>query len=282
MRSRIASVLVIMLPLPCHATAQEAPERGWSWSAKLTSVWVSGNSESSTFGLGSTLRRQGDENDARFEAGAIRTDATVKTRRAVGTPSSFRIDEEEESRRTAEAYFARGRYDRSLGAGMVWFGGADWQRNTFAGIDSRTLFSSGVGRVWADREDFRLTTDLGGTYTFERHVVEEPGFDDSFAGVRASADLLRRLTATTVWESSLISDLNVEDTDDVRVDFTNGLPIAVSTRLSLKPSLQLVWYNRPALTEVELFTAGIATGEVVRVPLEKLDSFFTLALVVTM
>ena len=280
LRTGVSALLTAALP--CGLVAQEPPERGWSWSAQLTTVWVSGNSESSTFGLGSTLRRAAERNELKFEAGAIRTDAALKTRRAVGTAASFEIEEEEDNRKTAEAYFTRARYDRTIGSGLVWFGGADWQRNTFAGIDSRLLFASGVGRVWADQENFRLKTDLSATYTFEQHVVENPAAPNSFAGLRYSADLMRRLTSTTIWESSLISDLNVEDTEDVRLDFTNALPIAISTRLSLKPSLQLLWYNRPAFTNVELFTAGVPTGEEVQVPLEKLDTFFKLALVVSL
>lgn len=282
MRIWIYPVVALALMVPKSVLAQEEPERGWKWSANLTSVWATGNSESSTFGLGSLLRRLGEENELRFEAGAIRADAAVTTRRALGTPTSFRIEEEEDSRKTAEAYFLKSRYDRAIGRRMVWFAGADWQRNTFAGIDSRLLFASGVGRVWADAEDFRLKSDLSATYTFEEHVVDNPELKDSFAGVRYSADLMRRLTSTTTWESSLVSDLNVEDTDDLRVDFTNSLPVAISTRLSLKPSLQLLWYTQPALTEVELFTAGLPTGEAVQVPLEELDTFFTLALVVTL
>ena len=71
--------------------------------------------------------------------------------------------------------------------------------------------------------------------------------------------------------------------EDARADFTNAVSVAVSSRIALKPALQLVWRNQPALTEIELFTpAGAPTGTTVVEPLEKLDSFFTLALVVTL
>lgn len=282
MRSFGNVLLAWLLFAPLGAAAQEGPARGWIWSANLTAVWAAGNTESSTFGVGSNLRHVAGQGEAKLEAGAIRADAAVKTRRAVGTPTTFHVEEDEDNRKTAEAYFVRTRYDRQLGGSMVWFGGSDWHRNTFAGIDSRLLFASGVGRVWADRDDFRLKTDLSATYTFEQHVVEQPGLENSFAGLRYSAELMRRLTSTAVWESTLTSDLNVEDTDDLRLDVTTSLPVSISSRLSLKPSLQLVWYNRPAFTEVELFTAGVPTGAAVQVPLEKLDSFFTLALVVTL
>ncbi|MEX2284830.1 MAG: DUF481 domain-containing protein [Gemmatimonadota bacterium] len=265
------------------ATPPAAPTTDWSYSAKLTAVWVGGNSESSTFGLGSTLRRQGEHAELKFEAGGIRTESSLKTRAAVGSTTSYRVTETETVRKTAESYFARTRHDRKLGSGMVVFAGADWLRNIFSGIDSRTLVALGAGRQWADRDDFKLKTDLGFTYTFQEDVVENPFVKSKFPGVRFSADLQRALTSTTKWESTLISDLNIDETDDLRADFTNAVSVSISTRLALKPSLQLLWRNQPALTEIELFTeTGTSTGQKVNVPLEKMDSFFTLALVVTL
>jgi len=72
-------------------------------------------------------------------------------------------------------------------------------------------------------------------------------------------------------------------TDDVRADFTNSLSIAINSMFAFKPSLQLSWRNDPALTQIDLFAAnGAPTGEKVLVPLQKLDSFINLALVVTL
>ena len=267
---------------PAAGVAQ-TPELGWSYSAQLTAVWAGGNSESRTVGLGSTLRRLGENNEVKVEAGGVRSDASLKTRRAVGTAASFRIEEEEDERKTAELYFARGRYDRTIGNGFVVFSGVDWVRNTFAGIDSRFLLAAGAGRRWVQSDDFRFKTDLAATYSFQEDVVENPFVKSSFPGVRFSWDLMRTLTSTTKWESALISDLNLDETDDVRVDFNNAASVTVSDRVALKPGLQLLWRNQPSLTKLDLFTVtGAPTGQSVLEPLEKLDSFFTLALVVTL
>jgi putative salt-induced outer membrane protein YdiY len=283
MKKTLVFAIAIMPALLSAQDPAAPPLPKWTYSAKLTAVWVGGNSESSTFGLGSTLRRQGERNDLKFEVGGIRTESSLKDRTAVGTATSFQVTENETKRKTAESYFARARYDRKLASGIVLFGGADWLRNTFSGIDSRTLVAVGAGRQWADRDDFKFKTDLGLTYTFQEDVVENPFVKTKFPGVRFSADLQRALTATTRWESVLISDLNIDETDDVRVDFTNAVSVSISTHLALKPSLQLLWRNLPALTEMDLFTnSGQSTGSKVQVPLEKLDTFFTLALVITL
>lgn len=278
----VGYTLACGLLLASPAAAQTA-ELGWSYSAQLTVVWAGGNSESRTFGLGSTLRRLGQDSEVKFDAGGVRADASRKTRRAVGTATSYRVEEDEDSERTAETYHARGRYDRSVGDGFVVFSGIDWLRNTFAGIDSRLLLAAGAGKLWAQRDDFRFKTDLAGTYSFQDDVVENPFLKSSFPGIRFSSELMRVLTGTTKWESTLTSDLNLDETDDVRVDLNNAVSLAVNGRLAVKPALQLLWRNQPSLTEIDLVTAGGAsTGEKVRVPLEKLDSFFTLALVVTL
>ena len=281
----LTTALLPALAIPSAVCAQAAapPEPDWTYSAKLTAVWVGGNSESSTFGLGSTLRRTVGRIDLTFEAGAIRTDASRKTRRAVGTPTTYDIAEDKTREKTAESYFVRGRADRKMGDRFLLFVGADWLRNTFAGIESRTLLAAGGGVVWAKAEKFSFKTDLGATYTFQEDVVTNPFLKTNFPGVRFSADLTRVLTTTTKWESILISDLNLDETQDVRIDLVNALSLSISSRLGLKPSLQVQWRNQPALTKLDLFTtSGQATTQTVQVPLEKMDTFFTLALVVTL
>jgi hypothetical protein len=279
---RFLQLLLWTLSLPGLLLAQEQSDRGWKFSGQLTGVWTSGNAESSTFGLVATLRRVDEHGELKLESGGIRTDASRTTRRAIGTPDDFFIEENESRETTAENYFARLRYDRKLGEQLVVFAGADVLRNTFAGIDSRTLIATGAGHVWVDNENVRFKTNYGVTYTFQQDVVTNPFFKSNFPGTRLALDLRRKLTGTAAWESALVSDLNFSDTDDVRLDFTNAMPVSVSSTISLKPSLQLIWRNQPALREMDLFAPdGVATGEKVARPLEKLDSFFTLALVVT-
>jgi putative salt-induced outer membrane protein YdiY len=265
----------------CQVAAADSMR--WYYTAKLTAVWAAGNSESSTFGVGSTLRNLRQRSEMRFDFGALRTESGIRTRRAIGSSTSYRVEETTDREKTAETYFLRNRYDRRLSDRFVLFVGGDWLRNTFAGIDSRLLVAIGAGNVWAASDAFRFKTDYGLTYSFQQDVVENPFIKNNFPGVRFSWDLLWTLTGTTKFESVLIGDLNIDNTEDLRFDFTNGLPVSISSVVALKPSLQLLWRNEPALTEIDLFTsAGGSTGSKVLVPLEKLDSFFTMALVITL
>lgn len=282
---RVGATATVLIMVAAPGAAQEESDSagGWSYTGKVTAVWAAGNSESSTFGLGSTVGWAGARSELQFEAGAVRTDSGIRTRRAVGTPSSYHVEETTEREKTAENYRLRGRYDWNVSSGVVFFIGADWLRNTFAGIDSRMLIATGAGNVWVDRDDFRFKTDYGVTYTFQDDVVQDPFLSSNFPGVRFSWDLLRELTGTTHFESGLVIDANIDETNDFRVDFTNGLSVAVSNSIALSPSLQLLWRNDPSLTSIDLVSAtGLPTGETVLEPLQKLDSLFTMALVVTL
>ncbi len=272
----IAVSLGLVTPLP----AQDK-QLGTFFTAEFTAVWTAGNAESNTLGLATVLRNVWESAELKFEGGAVRSESSRKTRTAVGTTENFQIQEQTTTEKTAEAYYVRGRYDRQISERFFGFAGADWLRNTFAGIDSRILLAAGAGNSWVDSDRLRFKTDYSATYTFQEDVVENPFVKTKFPGVRFAYDLWAKLTGSTEFTSVLINDLNLDNTDDVRLDFTNAVTIAISSRLAFKPSLQLLWRNTPSLTEVSLVTTdGTPTSESVTVPLQKVDSFFKIALVV--
>ena len=281
-RSAVACCFLLMLHLGARAQDAGSPEdRDWSAAAELTGVWTAGNAESSTFGLNATVLRQWPQATLKLEGGGIRTETVRFTRHAVGIAGDFDVVEETDRQRTAESYYALARYDRELGSNLYVFGGLDWLRNTFAGISSRTVAAVGAGNLWINSDRTRLKTDAGLTYTIQEDVVENPGISSNFAGVRAGLDLWKFISSTTEFTSVVVADLNLDETDDVRVDWTSSLPVAISSRLALKPSLRLLWRNQPSLAELPLVRPdGSSTGQVVTAPLEKTDLLFTLALVV--
>jgi putative salt-induced outer membrane protein YdiY len=262
-------------------TASEERTVGWFYTAEVTGVWTAGNSESNTLGFASGLRRVWPRSQIKFSGGAIRTESGITTRFAEGSPDDFAIRKDTDREKTAESYYFRGRYDYQLSKRFYTFAGGDWLRNTFAGIDSRTLFATGAGNTWIEDDRTRFNTDYGLTYTFQEDVIANPFISTNFPGLRAAYDFWHQLTGSTEFQSTLTVDLNLDNTDDVRFDLLNELPIAISSKLAFKPSLQLLWRNQPSLTEIDLVDAGgIPTGAKVRVPLEELDSFFKAALVV--
>jgi putative salt-induced outer membrane protein YdiY len=265
-----------------HAQDDAEKDLGWSFTADLAAVWTGGNSESSTYGLDALLLHKWTKSEIGFQAGGTQTESSLKTRTAVGTSvDDFMLNVDKKTEKTAEMFYARARYDYNISKRFYLLGGVDWLRNTFSGIDSRTLVGLGAGNTWSDNEKVRFMTNYAFTYTFQSEVVQNPFTKNEFPGVRVGYNLWWKLTTSTEFLSWIAVDWNLDNTDDVRIDFTNALPVSISEKLELKPSLQLLWRNDPALTEVGLYAPdGTPTGDTVLVPLEELDTFFTLALVV--
>jgi len=276
----LLGLIAPVAPVSAQDESDDEALQRWVLEGELTSVLSRGNSENLALGLGATARRRWERDGLRFETGWVQVETGRITVRAVGTPDDFEVQRDVDREKTAESVSARGRYDRRLTERVFMYGGVDWLRNTFAGIDSRTLLALGGGNTWVDGDRTRFATDYALTYTFEEVVVENPFTDSDFAGVRLGYELWREVSDNTVFESGLIADLNLKETEDRRVDLDNSLTVDVNDAIALKPSLRFSWRNLPALRDVPLFTTGgDDTGTVVTAPLKKLDTLFRLALV---
>ena len=283
MKIRIAGAAALaLLLLPAQSRAQEDTGFIWENATELSYVSTSGNASSTTFGLTGTLEGSGGPHELRLEVGGVRASSDVTTRRAVGSAGDFDIVETVRSETTAESYFARGRYDRSFGAGFG-FAGAGWERNTFSGIENRYQVVGGLGRTFVDGDTGRFKADVGLTYTIQKDVDPAPGADDGFGGYRVSAEAMRALSETSRLQSELVLNNSFSESDDVRVDWTNSISVAVNSTLALKSSLQLLFDNVPALVSVPLeTTGGTPTGTTVLTPSDELDTVLTLTLVITL
>lgn len=288
--------LVALLALPallCAGTssaivAQEsevgdAPTNGWEFSGEFTSVLTQGNAEALTLGTGLQIRRRWERRAVRFELGSVRAQTTRVSRRAVGSTEAFTLEETRDTETTAEVYFARGRYDQRISDGFFAFGGVDWLRNTPTGIQSRFLVAGGAGNTWVERDDVSFSTSYAFTYTFQSDVVDNPFLKADFVGARAGWEFALEISDNANFESEMIADLNLDVTDDLRADLTNSLSVDINDSLALKPSLQVLWRNLPSLSEVPLFASdGTDLGATIATQLKRFDTFFRLAVVLTL
>jgi putative salt-induced outer membrane protein YdiY len=274
----VSAILLSTTALPAFAQDDER-ELGWAFTAELGSLWTGGNQETFTLAVDGTLQYTWPRSRFAFEGGGFSSESSLTTTTAVGTgQDDFQLDSETVTEKTAEAYYSRARYDYDISDKFYVFGGGDWMRNTFAGIDSRLLTSAGAGNLWVDNGKIRFSTDYAVTYTFEETVVTNSANNANFPGLRLAYDFNWQLTASTKFESGLTGDFNLDNTDDIRVNWYNGLPIDISSVLAFKPSLRLMWRNDPALQEVPLFDAGGSPTGTVFTPLQELDTFFNLSL----
>jgi hypothetical protein len=254
----------------------DPPPSPWSFEGEVSVVNAGGNQESKTLGTNAQLTYKKAKSEFVIRAGGLYQESAIKTRVASGDSSGFAVQETKVTEKTAEAYYGRARYDYNISERFLLFGGVDWLRNTFAGIDSRTLIAAGAGNTLADDDDTKLKTYYSFTYTFQSDIVENPFVKADFPGVRLGYDFWAQFNESVEFESKLIFDMNLDHSDDIRVEFVNALPIRVSSVLAFKPSILLLWRNEPSLTTVPL-SPGPGS---VNVPLEKLDTFSSVSLLV--
>lgn len=268
------------------ATLAEQSAGAWKDTAEFSYVVTSGNSESSTLGFKNTLSREWDASKVTFKAGGIRVETTTVADFAVGTPTSFVVPENKAT--TAENYFLNGRYDRKLSERFFWYTGLGWDRNRFAGIDSRWIGEAGVGNIWRDDDVVKFKTNYAATFTDQSDVFPTQGISDTFAGIRAAWEYWHKFGENTEYVNTLVVDENLDETDDYRADMVNSLSVAMNKRLALKISLQILYDNVPAFDNYPLVdTAGNpvidpGTGDQVHVAreLDEIDTIFTAAVVV--
>ncbi len=275
------SLLACGLLLPVAGAAQAEEEkrerRGWTGSAEVSAVMTSGNAESESFGMRTQWNRKWAASALTLEAAGLRAESTTTRRFGIGTPGDFRLVEVSTTELTAENYMIRARRDRSIGERVFWFLGAGWDRNTFAGIDSRYSGTAGAGHHWIDSESAHFTTTYGATYTREEDLV---GGSDSFAGLRLGYEYDRLVTATTRFGSALFADGNLDETSDYRLDLTNWVKVSMNDRLALKVSVQALYDNQPSRVQLPLVDEMDVSTGTATVPLDELDLLWTAALVV--
>ena len=71
--------------------------------------------------------------------------------------------------------------------------------------------------------------------------------------------MARSASATSLqntFTSNLIVDENIQDTDDLRFNWQNGLAVAMNQRLALKVGVGLAYDNQPQLVEVALLSVN--------------------------
>ncbi len=276
----MAAVLLASAVPPRAVPAQEAGDT-WYASTEFSFVRTGGNSESSTFGIATTVTRSWDRTEVRIEAGGIRTRSTRYRRVAIGTEAVYRVEENAESDISAENYNAHVRLDRRFSERTSIFVQSGWTRNTFSGVRHRLVNVLGVSTRWAASDRERLRTAYGLTHTVQQDVVTDPDADGRFLGLRLSSEYWRRLSENAAWTSNLVMDGNGDDPSDLRADWTNSLSVAMNEHLGLKTSLRTTFDNQPALARVPLLSAaGEETGSVL-IRRRELDRVFTVALVVS-
>ena len=262
-------------------TADAPPPPGWYSTGGLSYVMAAGNSSASSLGFKAEAKRLWPRATFTFTLAGVRAEAGDAARRAVGVPDNFQIETGPRVLK-AEKYNAAAAFDRRVTDRFGWTVGAEYDRDRFSGLDSRTLGLAGVSYLFANRKEFMFKSGLAATITHQSEVVPDASTKDTFAGLRLSADAEHKLGANGTYVGGLAVDENLQDTADLRVRFGNALAVSMNKRLAVQLGLLLLYDHQPSLVALPLFDpAGSPLGLTVAARAATLDTTFTASVVVS-
>ncbi|HLA77682.1 MAG TPA: DUF481 domain-containing protein [Vicinamibacteria bacterium] len=264
---------------------------GWYSSSDLSFALAKGNSETLNLGLNAQITRKWLRTSWKTDANFVRTDVHEPTRRAVCTGTcDLNLAEVElgPTQTKSEKAFVNSAFERRVTERFFWKVAGNFERDKFAGLDSRTSGAAGVGYMWRNLDSSKtLQADVAATYTDQKEVVPDPETEDSFAGVRFTVNAGFRFgdAKRSAYTSQLVVDENAQDTDDLRANWQNSLSVEMNRRFSVKLNLQFAYDNQPQLVELALFRRNVG-GNLVETPTkfparaEKLDTSVSASIVV--
>lgn len=247
-----AGILLLIGAAP--AVAEEEDERPWKDVAEFSFVDTGGNAESSSLSFSNKFEYNWAKSAFTFDLGALRAETTSFSRT---TSDDVTVDDTSLTEVSAEAYYANLKYSRDITDRFYWYGGLGWDRNTFSGINSRYVYSAGVGYLFFDDEGHSLKGEFGADYTDEEQTT---GLNDTFAGARGFLGYARPLSETANFTSDLELLQNLDESDDLRIRWINALTAAISSKLALKVSHSTFYDKEPAFvlaTPIPPATTGV-------------------------
>ncbi len=250
----------------------------WLATAEISYVVTGGNTSTSALSLGTSLTRKWTNDTLLFKSYILTSNATTTTRTAQGTPDDFLILEDRVTRKVAENFLLAGQYDRRISKKLTGQAGFGWDRNRFAGVDDRFLFTTGFGYAWVEKARTQVKSSAGLTYTLRQYVGQDM---ESFAGFRFTIGAEQKILESSGISSQFVFDDNLKRTSDWRFDWINSVTASISRSLALKMSLRTLYAHVPALQNLPLYDLiGQPTGQTVPYPLKKLDTFLTTSIVI--
>jgi putative salt-induced outer membrane protein YdiY len=263
-----AALLACALSTLVRADEPPPPPPPVADAAELGIVITAGNSESKSLGFKNKfVASWGTTSSLEINAAAVRVESTTKSADASG-------DIHEDTTTTASSKMLNARYNHKISEHFYWFAGAGWERNVFAGFNSRYTGFGGIGNIWVDTDVTKFRTDYAVSWTKENGVIDDPAVDDSYAGARLSWAFLHKFGASTVYTNELTINENLDETSDFRADMTNAVAVAMSKKLALKVSLQWLYDHEPAIIGVPSPNGPVPDRA------DSLDTVFTASLVI--
>lgn len=276
-----ATVMAVLLSSPVVLGAEdEAVKIGWHHDGEFGVAVTSGNSNTASINLGYKLRRFWERSLFSFKFGGVRN-STDDDRFAIGDVDNF-VVERPTLELDSEILYLSADYNQKITDRFFWNAGAGWDRNTSAGIESRTNVFGGVGNLWIDKEKMTWKTDYGLSWIDQQDEIPNPEVEDTYSALRLASDFMVKFGKSTTYDNDFVIFTNLGDLEDFNFRMVNGLGVSMTEILALKVGLTFLYDNVPALEELTLFAPGDLNNPIgtVIAPNEELDTIFTVSLVI--
>lgn len=286
MSNKTLSAFTLLLAPALLAQAPAPPKSPWSDKAALSYVAVGGNATSQSLGFSNDYKYEWSDATLAFNLGGVRAAATTVDRTASGaTLGSAVVTETRTTKTSTETYFTNLRFDHKLSEQLQWFASVGWERNIPAGLEGRLAGIVGLGHWWLKADRTTFFTDAGVGYTRETPVLSQARTDETFATLRLSAKLEKKVLDASLLTSELALSDSIKDSQNYLAVWRSAFTTTLSSRLALKVGYDVTYKNKPAFVAVDVVQTPLATPPVVlgQVPfqLKKTDTVFTTSLVIT-
>jgi putative salt-induced outer membrane protein YdiY len=135
------------------------------------------------------------------------------------------------------------RGDRSVGEVASLFVLSAWDRNTFAGIDSRLEESLGLALKAITSERRTLTFEVGGG-AVQQWNGNNGGYE-TFPSARASSTYRQHFTSTAYIQQAIEVLPNLQASRDLRINTESSLVAPISSNIGLKMSYVIRYDGLP-------------------------------------
>jgi putative salt-induced outer membrane protein YdiY len=150
------------------------------------------------------------------------------------------------------------RGDRNLSSRVAIFGLGNYDRNTFAGIESRYSANTGIAVKVVDTAKDKLRLEAGGGYTWQRAV--DPGVDEDFAGGRTAFLFEHALGAKATFSQGLVFLFNFKTSEDVRINSETAITAPITAGIAMRASYVIRYDRLPEVGSVstdKILTTGV-------------------------
>jgi len=204
--------------------AQAEAQKPWSYTLGLSYIGNTGNTDNQTFGTDFTFKRipepWGVEGGISYMRG------------------------EQDGTKTAERIRAGIKGIRKLNDRWEWFLSAGWEKDKFAGYDSRLVLATGATFKAVSTPKDELLFDMGVSWTNDNYVV---GDNDSYLGGLLQMRYTHNWTPSSKFQQRLLYIPNFDNGSNWRGESETAVITALTSKLAFKGSFLLRYNHEPPM-----------------------------------